>query len=503
MQPAKQLIKMDNITKTFPGVIALDNVKIDLKAGEVHALMGENGAGKSTLMKIIAGVYKQDKGKYYLDGKEIMFDFPREAQLNGISIIYQELNLIPDLSIAENIFLGREPSKRPGKIDWTRMYEDTTEILNELGINLDPAEKIKNISIANKQMVEIAKALSFNSKIIIMDEPTSALEDDEIEYLFKIINDLKEKNVGIFYISHKMDEIFRISDRITVFRDGQHIKTMAVSETNMDELIRLMVGREIKNIFPEREVEPVNETVMEVNNLTVINQIENISFAVEKGEILGIAGLMGCGKIDVGKAIFGCYPDTTGEILINNEVRKINSPHDAIKYKIALVSEDRKNGGLVLDRNVKENIMLSSLSQISGLLKLNHKKEKKVVKEAVKNLNIKVSNVEQPSKTLSGGNQQKVVIAKWLETKPEILILLEATRGIDIGSKTEIYELITTLAENGISILYISSELTELVGLCDRVLVMHEGKLSGVVSGNDINQEKIMYLSSGGTLNVG
>lgn len=501
MKTPNQLIKIENMTKKFPGVIALDNVNIDLKEGEVHAIMGENGAGKSTLMKIIAGVHKPTSGKYYLKGEETALSSTKEAQDRGISIIYQELNLIPQTSVAENIFLGREPTNNLGKIDWKTLYENADKLLNDLGVNLDSKEKVDNLSIANKQMVEIAKAISFNSQIIIMDEPTSALEDDEINYLFKIINDLRENNVGIFYISHKMDEIFDIADRITVFRDGKYIKTMDSSNTDMNELVKLMVGRKIENIFPERKIDP-GKTIMEVDDLSLDGKLKKINFNLKKGEILGVAGLEGCGKIDLGKAIFGYYPKTTGKIKIKNKHIEMKNTNTAINSKIALVPEDRKEGGLILDRGVKENITLSSLDKVSTTFRINQKKEKAIAKNAIKNLRIKTPNINQPTKLLSGGNQQKVVLSKWLETNPEILILLEPTRGIDIGSKAEIYNLINNLTNEGISIIYVSSELTELVGICDRVLVMHEGSCSGILCGKDINQERIMYLSSGGEMDA-
>lgn len=502
MRASNSILSLENITKIFPGVKALDRVRIDLLAGEVHTLMGENGAGKSTLMKIIAGVYKPEEGQYYFEGKEVNFHSPRDAQLKGISIIYQEFNLIPHLSIAENIFLGREPVNRIGKVDWKKMHEKTRELLNELAVNLNPQEKIVNLSIANRQMVEIAKALSFNSKVIIMDEPTAVLEDEETEHLFKIIAELKEKKVGILYISHKMDEIFKISDRITVFRDGKYIKTLQASATDTNEIIKLMVGREIETLFPKRE-DLRGQTVLEVKNLKVSKRFQNIDFSLRQGEVLGVAGLMGCGKIDLGKAIFGYFPDLLGSIFLHGKKLNLKSPEMAIKQKISLVSEDRKNGGLIIQRDVKENITLASLNKITRLNRIQHVMEKEIVKKAIQKFNIKVSSIKMPARTLSGGNQQKIVLAKWLETLPEILILLEPTRGIDIGSKTEIYNLINELAKLGIAILYISSELAELVGICDRVLVMHEGKISGEVVGEEITQEKIMYYSSGGARNVG
>lgn len=502
MRASNSILSLENITKIFPGVKALDRVRIDLLAGEVHTLMGENGAGKSTLMKIIAGVYKPEEGQYYFEGKEVNFNSPRDAQLKGISIIYQEFNLIPHLSIAENIFLGREPVNRIGKIDWKKMHEKTRELLNELAVNLNPQEKIVNLSIANRQMVEIAKALSFNSKVIIMDEPTAVLEDEETEHLFNIIAELKEKKVGILYISHKMDEIFKISDRITVFRDGKYIKTLLASATDTNEIIKLMVGREIETLFPKRE-DLRGQTILEVKNLKVSKRFQNIDFSLHQGEVLGVAGLMGCGKIDLGKAIFGYFPDLQGSIFLHGKKLNLKSPEMAIKQKISLVSEDRKNGGLIILRDVKENITLASLNKITRLNRIQHVMEKEIVKKAIQKFNIKVSSIKMPANTLSGGNQQKIVLAKWLETLPEILILLEPTRGIDIGSKTEIYNLINELAKLGIAILYISSELAELVGICDRVLVMHEGKISGEAVGEEITQEKIMYYSSGGARNVG
>ena len=502
MKESQGILYMENITKIFPGVKALDSIRIDLRPGEVHTLMGENGAGKSTLMKIIAGVYKPDEGKYFFDGQEVSFNSTRDAQLKGISIIYQEFNLVPHLSIAENIFIGREPVKRLGMIDWKRMYSDTRQLLGELGVKLNPKEKIINLSIANKQMVEIAKALSFNSRVIIMDEPTAVLEEGEIEHLFKIIYELKRKGVGIFYISHKMDEIFRISDRITVFRDGQFIKTMNAKDTKTDEIINMMVGREIGTLFPKRQ-HKIGNVMLEVKDLSVPGKFSHVNLNVRRGEILGVAGLMGCGKIEVGKAIFGYYADAQGQFLLNGERIELKSPNAAIRRRFALVSEERKLGGLVLERDVKENVTLASLKKVCQFYGIQHAAERKVVNKAVRELNIKVAGIERPVKTLSGGNQQKVALAKWLETGPELLILLEPTRGIDIGSKSEIYNLISELAEQGLAIMYVSSELAELVGMCDRVIVMHEGEITGEVSGEDITQEKIMYYSSGGTRNVG
>lgn len=502
MERVQEILRMMNITKVFPGVKALDKVKIDLKSGEVHALMGENGAGKSTLMKIIAGAQLPDEGEYFLSGESISLHSPKEAQLKGISIIYQELNLIPHLSIAENIFLGREPKKKGGFIDWKRMYDNTSQLLTELGLQLNPREKVINISIGNRQMVEIAKALSFHAKVIIMDEPTSALENNEIEYLFHIIESLKKKGVGVFYITHKMEEVFRISDRITVFRDGKYIDTVNVLDTSIEEIIKMMVGRELTALFPERKVSH-GEVIIEVQDMSVPNKLEGITFQVKEGEILGIAGLMGCGKSELSKALFGYYKDMKGTVKIRGKEISLRTPKDAIDHRIALVPEDRKIEGLVLERDIRENIMLPSLKEISPYQILHLEKEKAIVKEQIHTLNIKVSGLSQISKNLSGGNQQKVVLGKWLETKPDILILAEPTKGIDIGAKTEIYKLISDLAQEGMAIIYISSELPEIIGICDRVLVMHERKIAAELKDEKIIQEEIMYYSSGGEKSAG
>jgi ribose transport system ATP-binding protein len=500
MENTNELLKLQNITKVFPGVKALDDVHLDICKGEIHALCGENGAGKSTLMKIIAGAQSYTSGKMFFDGHEVKFSSTKEAQDLGISMIYQEFNLIPHLSIAENIFLGRQPIRKNGFIDWTKLMIDAKKILQTVGLDIDPRTEVKNISVAQTQMVEIAKCLSMNSKIIIMDEPTAALADEEIQCLFDIIENLKKLNISIIYISHRMEEIFKITQRITVFRDGKYIKTLETKNTDHDEIVRLMVGKNITDLYPKRGYKP-SEVVLEVQNININRKLKNVSLRLQKGEILGIAGLMGSGNILLSKVLSGYYEKYNGKILLENKEINIKKPIDAIKNGISIVPDDRKNEGLVLIRNVRENITLASLDSVIKNNFIDYNAEIEKTNKKIKQLNIKVSSSEQTVGNLSGGNQQKVVFAKMLETKPKILILAEPTRGIDVGAKSEIYKIMNELTENGISIILISSDLPELIGMSDRVLVMREGRIISELKKEELSQEIVLSYAAGGKTN--
>lgn len=496
MGEQKVILELKNIIKEFPGVRALDKVDLKIKKGEIHALCGENGAGKSTLMKIISGAYTYTDGEMYVEGKKVHFTSTKEAQDHGISMIYQEFNLVPYLSVAENIFLGRLPLTKMGFIDWKELNRATEKILKRLGLDVDPETNVDELSVAQAQMVEIAKCLSTDSKIIIMDEPTAALTDEEIHTLFNIIESLVEEGISIIYISHRMDEIFSIADRITVFRDGKYIRTMHTKDTNHDELVSLMVGKNITDLYPYRNYQP-KEVVFQVENIKG-PQVKNISFSLHKGEILGIAGLMGAGNIELSKILFGALQGQSGRVILNDKEISIKKPIDAIETGIGLVPDDRKNEGLVLVRSVKENISMSSLSKFEENGFINQSKENKNVEIKIKELNVKLSSKEQQVENLSGGNQQKVVFAKILEAEPTICMLNEPTRGVDVGAKAEIYQIMNELTEQGKSIILISSDLPELIGMSDRILVMKEGKIVKTIMRQEATQEKVLAYAAGG-----
>lgn len=495
------LLEMRNITKSFSGVRALKGVDFRLKAGSVHALMGENGAGKSTLMKILSGNYHCDDGEIILKGRKVKIDRPTKALHMGISMIYQELTPVPEMMVAENIFLGREPVKM-GLLDYKELFRQTKELLDHIGIDLDPAAKMKDLKVSDMQLVEIAKAVSYNSDIIIMDEPTSAITDREVEKLFTVIRELKGRGKGIIYISHKMDEVFKIADTITVFRDGQYIGTKSSEETNSREIISMMVGRELKDIFP-KSMHKTGEVMLSVRNFSQKGKFHNVSFDVHKGEVLGIAGLMGSGRTEVMEALFGITKADSGEIYIEGSKVSIKSPVDAIRHGIAFVTEDRKLEGLVLPASVKHNITVASLKKVSGKYFIKNREERSVVDLYIKSLSIKTPSRDQIVQSLSGGNQQKVVIAKWLMTKPKILILDEPTRGIDVGAKTEIYKLMNKFASEGYAIIMISSELPEILGMSDRILVFHDRSVAGELSREEATQERIMEFATGHGLKGG
>lgn len=491
---SEYILELDGVTKEFPGVKALDNIRLKVRKGTVHALMGENGAGKSTLMKIIFGIYTPDSGTIRYKGESVKLNGSRDAIRLGISMIHQELSPIPHMTVAENIFLGREETKGFGWINRKKMDEEARRLFQELNMNIDPRVRMVDLSIANMQMVEIATAVSHNADLIIMDEPTSAITEKEVEQLFSIIASLKKKGVTIIYISHKMDEIFRISDDITVFRDGQYIGTQAASDLTQDTLIQMMVGREIKQVF-HKEPASIEEVVLSVRNLLRKGVFEDVSFEVRKGEILGIAGLMGSGRTEVIETIFGIHPADSGEIHINGKKVTIKSPQDAIRHKIGLLTEDRKITGAFLPLSVKDNMIISSIDNFISNGCIKGKLVNDMCKAFVERLNVKTPSLNQQIMNLSGGNQQKVLLGRWLMNNPDILILDEPTRGIDIGAKAEIHKLMSRLAQTGKAVIMISSELPEVLGMSDRIVVMHEGRRKGELPREKASQESIMELA--------
>ncbi len=492
------LVLMEGIDKSFPGVRALNQSHIELRAGEVHALVGENGAGKSTMMKILGGIYRKDSGRILVDGREVEIESPRMAQNLGISIIHQELNLMPHLTVAQNIFIGREPRKRVSFfVDDKTMNKKAEDLFKILHLELSPTTKAADLTVARQQMVEIAKALSFNAKILVMDEPTAALTEAEIEDLFAIIRQLRDQGAGIIYISHRLEELKSIADRVTVMRDGHTIDTMREKDASIDKIISLMVGRTIYESGPEIPENPSDEIVLEVRNLNQGKFLRDINFKLKKGEILGFAGLMGAGRTEVARAIFGADPFDSGEIYIKGKRVHIDHPKKAVRHRLGYLSEDRKRYGLVLGMDVKENVAMASMQQfLKWNFWMNYKKASDKTREMVNALNIKTPTMEQKVKFLSGGNQQKVIIGKWLTADTDILIFDEPTRGIDVGAKSEIYKLLNELVAQGKSIIMISSELPEILRMSHRVVVMCEGRISGILSGDEITQESIMRLAT-------
>lgn len=487
------LLDMKQIIKSFNGVEVLHGIDFSLRAGTVHALMGENGAGKSTLMKVLAGVHKCDDGEIWLKGKKTEIQSPRHAQELGIAMIHQELSPVPEMTVAENIFLGREPRKGLF-VDYKKMYADTEKLLGEMKVRVSPRAKIGRLKVADQQLIEISKAISLNADIIVMDEPTSAITDQEVEILFKTIADLKKKGTGIIYISHKMDEIFRIADDITVLRDGTYVNSWEAKDIDNNTLIKNMVGRELNEIFPKIKV-PAKDVVMEIRHFTKKNQFEDISFLVREGEILGIAGLIGAGRTELMNAIFGLEKPDSGEVFFEGRKVEIRRPSDAIRHGIAYVTEDRKNEGLVLEMGVGQNITIASMKTLSSGMFIKRQEEKKTIDDQIRALRIKVHSPKQLVGKLSGGNQQKVVLAKWMMKNPKLLILDEPTRGIDIGAKSEIYKLMGEFVEKGNSIIMISSEMPEAMGMSDRILVLSNGRLSGELSREEFAQEDIMKMA--------
>lgn len=490
---AEKLLELKHISKRFSGVSALEDVSIDIYEGEVLTLVGENGAGKSTLIKMITGAYEPTSGEIWFEGKKIENNSPAKSKALGIGVIYQELNMMPSLTVAENIFFGKELKK--GIVLKTReMVEKSREIIRELGADIDPAKKVSQLSIAEQQIIEIVKAVSEDIKLLIMDEPSAPLTDSEVEKMFDIVERLRKRNVAILYISHKLEEVFRISERTVILRDGKHVITVPTSEIDRSALIKYMVGRELGQEYPARTT-PIGETILAASHFTNA-RIKDCSLELRKGEILGLAGLVGAGRTELARAIFGADPLQSGELTLHGRPVHIKSPQDAIAHGIALITEDRKNQGLLLNQGIDYNITYADLKHMGRFGVPDRKKERQVTTKYIDAMNIKVHSPSQMVKTLSGGNQQKVVLGKWLATNSEILIFDEPTRGIDVGAKSEIYQLMRRLIEEGKSIIMISSEMPELIGMSDRILVMHDGRITGELGNAEVTQEKIMEFAT-------
>jgi ribose transport system ATP-binding protein len=490
------LLEMRGITKRFPGVTALDKVDFELEKGEVHVLLGENGAGKSTLIKMLSGVYEPDEGEILLNGEPVSISSATVAQELGISTIYQEFNLVPQLTVAENVFLGRQP-RRFGLVDRRRMNKEARELLDRMKVRVDPGALVSDLGVAQRQMVEIAKALSLDARILIMDEPTASLSEREVERLFDIIRGLKSEEVSMIFISHHLEEVAEIGDRVTVLRDGKFVDRVPAS-TDRSEFVRMMVGRSIENQFPRRRPE-IGEVLLEVKNLSREGVLEDISFQVRAGEVVGMAGLVGAGRTELARAIFGVDPVDSGEVWVEGRRMERVDPREAKHRGLGFVTEDRQGQGIVPPLSVAENLGLASLEESTHVGLVNRREQRKQAEKMIENLNIRTPGPEREIRYLSGGNQQKVVIGKWLLVDSKVLIMDEPTRGIDVGAKVEIYELMNELTENGAGILMISSELPEVLGMSDRILVMSEGRITGELSAEEANQEKVMELATRGS----
>ncbi|MBM7646642.1 ribose transport system ATP-binding protein [Scopulibacillus daqui] len=492
------IVRMTNISKSFSGNQVLKQVSFEIVPGEIHALMGENGAGKSTLMKILTGIYSRDEGDIQVNGRSVDYKDPKDAEKDGISVIHQELNIIPHLTVAENMFLGKEISiSKTGILKTKIMRRETKKHLERLGVQLNPDKNAESLSVGQQQMVEIAKALAAETKVLIMDEPTAALTDREIETLFKVMNELKSQGVAIVYISHRMEEIFQMCDRITVLRDGSCAGTENIKDTDLDQIVRMMVGRALGERFPERRVE-IGEERLRVEGLSNPGLFEDVHFSVKQGEVLGVAGLMGAGRSEIFETLFGARRKSSGRIFVDGKEVKIKNPYDAKKAGIGFVTEDRKSEGLVLELSVKKNLSLPNLKTLSNWGVISAKAEKAMADDFINKLRIKTHHADLQVKSLSGGNQQKVVIGKWVGINPKILILDEPTRGVDIGAKKEIYQIINELAAQGVAVIMISSELPEVLGMSDRIMVIHEGKVARILDKDEANQENIMQAATGG-----
>jgi ribose transport system ATP-binding protein len=498
-QPGAVVFDARGIGKSFPGVQALSGVDFTVRRGEVHALLGENGAGKSTLIKILSGVYQKDAGEMTFAGRPFAPSDPREAQAAGIAVIYQEFNLVPNMTIAENIFLGDEPGRGKSPfVDWATMTARTRELLAQLDLRLDPHQRVQSLGVAQQQLVEVAKALHRQVDLLVMDEPTAALTLREIDHLFAVIARLKRSGVAIVYISHRLEEIYRIADRVTVLRDGRWVGTLAVADCTRDRLIAMMVGRRLENQFPKQTI-PIGDEVLRVEGLRRDGVFADVSFAVRAGEIVGLAGLMGSGRTEVARAIFGADPLDAGQIFVHGEPVTIQGPRDAMRLGIALLTEDRKQQGLILPLSVRDNTSVTVLGRLLRGPFIDRGAERDLVQRYVTSLAIKTPSLAQPVAYLSGGTQQKVVLSKWLATRPAVLIFDEPTRGIDVGAKVEIYRLMGDLAQQGVAILMISSELPEILGLSDRILVLHQGRLVADIAREEADQETILRYATGET----
>ncbi|MDD2980550.1 MAG: sugar ABC transporter ATP-binding protein [Hespellia sp.] len=493
----KVILEMNDISKSFGATQALCGISFKLKLGEIHALLGENGAGKSTLIKVLGGIHQPDTGVIKINGQEIKMSGIHEAQEAGIGIIHQEIVLVPYLTVTENIFLGREIMTKFRTKDMKQMNEKAQQMTEKLGLHLDVTKPVGKLSIAQQQMVEIVKAISFNVKILVMDEPTSSLSDEEVNKLFETMARLKAQHVSIIYISHRMEELFAVSDSVTVMRDGTYVGTVETAKTNADELVSMMVGRSLTNYYT-RTYNKMDKEVLRVENLTRKGVFENVNFSVHAGEILGFSGLVGAGRSEIMQAIFGNDPFDSGTVYLNNEKLNVKNSMDAIKKGLAMVPEDRKKQGLTLINSVGFNIMLSSLDSVKSGIAISEKKKNQVIEKYISELNVKAASKDIAVSSLSGGNQQKVVIAKWLATNPQVLILDEPTRGVDVGAKAEIYSIINKLAGKGLAIILVSSELPEIINMCDNVCVVRAGKIVGKLERNELGQEEIMKYATGG-----
>ncbi|WP_343250439.1 sugar ABC transporter ATP-binding protein [Diplocloster hominis] len=490
------ILEMKNICKEFPGVKALSGVDFTVRRGEVHALIGENGAGKSTLMKVLTGIYRAESGTVHFKGKEFQARNPRDAQEQGISIIHQELNLLPDLNVAENIFITREPTKAAGcMVDDKKMHQRAKELMQKLSIDIRTTEIVGNLSVAQKQMVEIAKALAVDSDILVLDEPTSALAENEVNTLFDIIRSLRNEGKGIVYISHRLEEFERIVDRVTVLRDGTYVDSMLWKDTDIDGVVTLMVGRSITEQYPKRTVKP-GEVVFEARHVSRKKVLKDAGICVRRGEVVGLAGLMGAGRTELARAIFGADPVESGEFYLNGQQLHIKRPYDAIKRGMLYLTEDRKKDGIFLDMEVGMNIIIGSLPYYASHNVIHEKKARKVVADQIRELRIKTPSDRQIAKFLSGGNQQKVLIARWLCRKADLIIFDEPTRGIDVGARYEIYSLINQIAQSGVGVIMISSDMPEILGMSDRIIVMCEGRVTGEVTRDEADQETILHMAS-------
>jgi ribose transport system ATP-binding protein len=487
-------VEMIKICKSFGGIQALKGVTFNVRPGEIHCLVGENGAGKSTLMKILSGAYTRDSGEIKIDGNPIKIESSLDGKKAGIGIIYQEFSLAPDLSVAENIFINKLSRGKP-IISWEKLYNDASKIIRSLGFNINPKTTVNDLSVAYQQIVEISKVLSEDIKVLVMDEPTAVLADYEVRKLFELIKSLKEKNISIIYISHRLNEVFELADKITVLRDGYVVNTVKAAEVNPDTIVNMMIGRKLSTMYPQR-ASKIGKEILKVENISNGKKVNNISFTLREGEILGIAGLVGSGKTETVRSIFGADVKESGNIYLDGNLTYIKSPYDAVKKQIGLVPENRKLEGIILSMSVKENISMPSIKKVlKSKIWIDRKKEKNMVKRLVERLNIKTPNINNQVANLSGGNQQKVAVAKWLGTESRVIFFDEPTRGVDVGAKVEVYNIINELSERGIGIVFISSEINEIVGMCDRVLVMHNGMVKGCLGKDYISEENIMKLA--------